>query len=180
MSARLLALGVVLLTALLLQSVVTPMIAIGGWGPDIVLAAVVAFALIDGAETGARFGFVAGLGSDLLSGGPHLVGLMALVFLLVGEGAGRLRPYLSGSEPVTAVAVSAVAGIVAFGLFGGMSLLLDIRSFTFLLIVQGALASAAWTAVTVPLAMVPVRAISRRFTGGETAATGSSVAGRQW
>jgi rod shape-determining protein MreD len=179
-SARAFVLGVVLFTALLLQTVVSPMIMIGGWGPDLVLATVVAFALVDGPETGARYGFAAGLGADLLSGGVHLVGLMALVFLLVGELVGRLRPYLSGTEQITAVALGAIAGVLAFGLFGGMSVLLDIRSMTLPFVVQGIVAGAAWTAITTPLMIFPVRALSRRFAGPEAPAAGTSAAGRAW
>ena len=180
MSARIAAIGVVLLTALLLQVVVAPMIAIGGWRPDIILAAVVAFALVDGAETGARFGFAAGLGADLLSGGPHLVGLTALVFLLVGAAAGGLRPYLSGTEQMAAFALGALAGATAFVLFSGMSMLLDIRPFVVAFVLEGTLASTVWAAVLTPLATFPVRAVSRRFTGGETPVTGPGAPGRGW
>ena len=178
MSPRVVALGVILFTALLLQTVVAPMIMIGSWPPDLVLATVVAFAVVDGPETGARYGFVAGLGADLLSGGDHLVGLMALVFLVVGEFVGRVRPYLSGTDQLAATALGAIAGVLAFGLFGGMAVLLDMRSFTVPFVLQGIVAGAAWTAVTAPLATFPVRAISRRFASPEAPAAGQSAPGR--
>ncbi|MBA2528472.1 MAG: rod shape-determining protein MreD, partial [Euzebyales bacterium] len=53
--------GTVLLTALLLQTVVLPAVAVAGWRPDLVGLTVVAFALADGPDTGARYGFTAGL-----------------------------------------------------------------------------------------------------------------------
>lgn len=174
------ALGVVLLLALLVQTVVAPLFSVGGWPPDVVLATVVAFALVDGSETGARFGFVAGLGSDLLSGSNHLVGLMALVFLVVGDAVGRLRPYVSGSERGAGLVLGALGGAVSFGLFTGMSLLLDIRGFGIGFVLQGMAATALWSGILAPLLTLPARAVSRRFTRTDTPVTGPPAAGRGW
>ncbi len=162
MTPRLLLLGAVLLTALLVQSVVAPALSVGGWRPDFVLLTVVAFALVDGPGTGARYGFVAGLSADLLSGGGQLVGLTALVFLLVGDALGRLRPYLPGTGRVGEIALGGLAGAVSFAAFGGLSLLLDMGQLTALLLLEGAVATAVWTALLTPVFSRPLAAVSRR------------------
>lgn len=183
MIARVFVLGVVLFTALLLQQVVVPAFEIAGWRPDLILLTVVAVAITDGAGSGARYGFFAGLGADLLSGGNHLVGLSALVFLLVGDGLGRLRPYLSGTGRVGEAALGAVAGAVSFGMFGGLSLLLDLGQFTPGLLLKGLVATALWTGLLTPLVTRPMAAISRRYPVADSAATaaGGSTAGpRSW
>lgn len=171
---RLLLLGGVLLLALLLQSVVAPAVSVAGWRPDLVLLTVVGFALADGAGTGARYGFVAGLSADLLSGGGQLVGLTALVFLLVGDGLGRLRPYLSGSGRAGGVALGGLAGALSFAAIGGLSLLLDLGQFTPLLLLEGVVATALWTALLAPLVLGPLAALTRRHpvADGAAATTG--------
>lgn len=177
MTLRVAALATVLVTALLVQTVVAPGLAIAGWPPDVVLLTVVGLALADGPGTGARYGFTAGLAADLLSGGVHLVGLQALVFLLVGDGVGRLRPYLSGTPRVGAVTIGAIAGLVGFALFAALSMLLDLRLFTGLLVVQGAVARALWTGALTPFVTPLLAAVSRRYAGAD-AAPGSAA--RSW
>lgn len=176
-------LGVVLITALLLQSVVAPALTVAGWRPDLVLLTVVAVALVDGAGTGARYGFFAGLATDLLSAGDHLVGLTALVFLLVGDGLGRLRPYLSGTGRIGEAVLGAVAGAVSLGMFGGLSLLLDLGQFTPALLLRGLFATALWTALLTPLATRLMVAISRRYPVADTpaaTASGPAAGPRSW
>lgn len=167
----------VLLTALLLQTVLLPTVA--GWRPDVVTLTVIAFALADGPDTGARYGFVAGLSVDLLSGGPQLVGLGALVALLVGWGVGRLRPYV-GARVAGDVAVAVAAGAMGFAVHGLTALLLDLRQFTGANVVQGATATALWNVLLAPVIIPVVRLLSRRFgtVDGPSGATSSS--GRAW
>lgn len=181
--SRFVALGVVLLTALLFQAVVAPAFGVGGWRPDLVLLTVVGVALADGAGTGARYGFTAGLAADLLSGGNHLVGLSALVFLLVGDGLGRLRPYMSGTGIAGEIAMGAVGGMAAFGMFGGLSLLLDLGQFTPGLLLQGLIATALWTGLLTPVFVRPMAAISRRYPVADApapAASGPISGPRSW
>lgn len=182
MSARVVALGSVLFIALLVQSVVAPALDVGGWRPDVVLLTVVGLAIADGHGTGARYGFAAGLSADLLSGGNHLVGLSALVFLLVGDGVGRLRPYLSGTGAVGEMVIGAIAGGVAFGLFGGLSLLLDLGQFTVVLLLEGLVATALWTGLLAPVFARLLRTVAVRFPAadGQASATGANTAGRTW
>lgn len=180
MTPRLVLLGVVLLTALLLQAVVAPALAVAGWRPDLVLLTVVALALVDGPATGARYGFIAGLAADLLSGGSQVVGITALVFLLVGDGIGRLRPYLSGTGRAGEVALGGIAGAVAFSAFGGLSLLLDLGQFTALLLLEGVFATALWTALLTPVFSRPLAALARRHPVADGATATTGAAARPW
>ena len=170
----------VIVAALLLQTVVAPAFTVGGWRPDVLLLTVVAFAVADGAETGARYGFAAGLGSDLLSGPGQLVGVGALGLLLVGYGLGGLRPYLPGTARAGEAAFGAIAGAAAFGLVSGLSLLLDVRQLTLVGLLEGLVAMAAWTAVLAPLVCRPLAALSRRFSGADVAAGTTGSAARPW
>lgn len=183
MTPRLILLFIVLLVALLVQTVIAPVFAVGGWPPDLVLLTVVAFALADGPGTGARYGFSAGLMADLLSGGSQLAGITALVFLLVGDGIGRLRPYLSGTGHIGEAALGGLAGAVSYAAFGGLSLLLDLGQFTPLLLLEGILATAIWTALLTPLVSRPLAAVSRRYPVADApgaAAGGPAAPSRSW
>lgn len=166
MISRIAAFGAVMFAALLLQTVVAPTFAVGGWRADLLLVTVVGFALADGPATGARYGFTAGLAADLLSGGSALVGLTALVFLLIGDGVGRLRPYLSGTERAGEAATGAVAGAVGFGISMALSMLLDVRQLGAQTLLEGIVATAAWTALLTVVLSRPLAALSRRFSGG--------------
>ena len=70
----------------LLQVTLMPYLAIANVQPDLVLAAVVCWALLRGATEGAIGGFLGGLGLDLLSGGPF--GMHTFVLTIVGVAAG--------------------------------------------------------------------------------------------
>ena len=121
MSANRLAVVVLtLFTALLLQMTVVARLSFLGAKPDLVLVAVICFALSDGPGVGMGAGFGIGLVEDLL--GSHPLGLLALIFCVVGYAAGVIRSYfdrLSTFTPMlvvgglTAVAVLAYAGLGA-------------------------------------------------------------------
>lgn len=181
MTSRIAVMGAVMFVAVLLQTVVAPTFAVGGWRADLLLVTVVGFALADGPATGARYGFTAGLAADLLSGGSALVGLSALVFLLIGDGLGRLRPYLAGTERVGEAALGAIAGAVGFGLSTALSMLLDVRQLGAPTLLQGIVATALWTGLLSALLTRPLTTLSRRFPGGgELAAGPTAPSKRAW
>jgi hypothetical protein len=94
---RLVPLGAVLLTALVVQVGVAPHLAVGAAAPDVLLVVVAAVAAGRGARAGAAVGFAAGLGADLFVATP--LGTSALAFTLVGHVLGRSSrpPSLSGA-----------------------------------------------------------------------------------
>jgi rod shape-determining protein MreD len=78
---------VVLAAAVLLQTAVSPNLRLLGANPDFALIAVVCVALVEGAETGAVFGFLTGMLTAIALMEPF--GLSAFVFVLIGYFAGR-------------------------------------------------------------------------------------------
>ena len=72
---------------------------------------VVSLALLRGPEIGALAGFGAGLAVDALTWQP--LGLAALVYCVVGYGAGRVGERVSDHAPVSPLVVVAIASLVA-------------------------------------------------------------------
>jgi len=165
MIARVAMMGAVLVTALLLTTVVAPAFAIAGVRPDLVLLSVVAFALIDGPGTGARYGFSAGLASDLVSGPSQLIGLGAFVLLTTGYLVGLGRRYLAGSPVagrLASVAAATVLGVLGYGV---SALLLDLSTTPVGAMTRGAIGLALYHVILAPLVFRPVSSLSRRFPG---------------
>ena len=96
-----------MLLAFLGETVVAPLIAIGGIAPDFTVIALVILALAEGSTAGCLGGFVLGLVQDLST--PNLLGLRALCKTLLGYTAGRLRGRLVYGMPVVEGVVVAIA-----------------------------------------------------------------------
>lgn len=85
----------------------------GNAAPDLVLLAVVGYALARGAAAGAVMGFAAGLVSDLLPPAAHLLGHNALVLCLMGFLAGRAVESRPFAAPLAAMACAVAGPVVA-------------------------------------------------------------------
>lgn len=160
MVARVAALGLLLVTAALLETTVFAALAVAGHAPSLVTLTVVGVALASGSESGATYGFAAGLLVDLLGGG--LVGLFAFVLLLVGFGVGRVRPYLTGPRLAVHVVVggaAAVAGSVGYGL---LLFLLEPSDLTISALAEGTLVASLYSAAVAPFVVRPSAALSKR------------------
>jgi rod shape-determining protein MreD len=118
---RNLVLVLVALVAVLAQTELFPNLRAGGVLPDIVLVSVVAVALESGPETGAVYGFGAGLFIDMFLRPP--AGLSALSYTLVGFAVGSVRarlirtsklqyPLVGGLGSLLGGAVFVVAGVL--------------------------------------------------------------------
>ena len=160
MIARAALLGLVLVTALLLDTVVLSAVSIAGATPSLVLLTVVAVGLADGGEAGARYGFAAGLAVDLVAGG--LVGLTALVYLLTGFAVGALRPYIAGSTLAGQALVGAASTAAAILLYGALSLLFEPEAISAGAVILGGLVAGIGNGLLAPLILRPVSAILRR------------------
>jgi rod shape-determining protein MreD len=88
----------VALVAVLAQTELFPNLRAGGVIPDIVLVTVIAVALETGPDTGAVYGFGAGLFIDMFLRPP--AGLSALAYLLVGFAVGSVRARLIRTSKV--------------------------------------------------------------------------------
>ena len=158
---RAVAMVVVMLTALLIETVMLSGLAVSGVTPPLVLLTVVGFGLSEGPGVGLRYGFAAGLLVDLLSGG--LVGLSALVYLVAGYVAGSSRPYLSGSQLVGQLSVGAAVcggGILAYAF---LAVLFDPGGLTIGAVVLATLAGAFFGGLFTPVVIRPIAALCARL-----------------
>lgn len=160
--SRAVALGLLLVTAVLLQTALFPHLAIAGFRPDLLLLVTIALALDGRPSTALKVGFVAGLLADLLMDqGP--VGLSALVLLAVGYGVSLARPYLapdSVSAPLVMVLVASLAGTAGYGV---LSRLLGDPRFTGWMILETSVVVALYNTLLAPLVTVAVRRLRRAF-----------------
>ncbi len=154
--------GLVLLTAAVLQTSLLPFLALSGFRPDLLLLITIAFALTDGLLSGLRIAFVAGVLTDLLlSASP--VGLTALVFLGVAYAVGTARPYLapdSGTASILLAIGGTAMGVAGYGMLAAM---LADDPISLGLVVQATLVSAIYAAFLAPLVTAMVRGLSRQF-----------------
>jgi rod shape-determining protein MreD len=127
-----------------------------GGSPDLVVVVVVSLALLRGPEVGALAGFGAGLAVDALTWQP--LGLAALVYCIVGYGAGRVGERVSDHAPVSPLVVVAIASLVARAGLVLLSFLLGSELAVPVGVTLGALPSAALDV----LLAIPLYALLRR------------------
>ncbi|MFO7655002.1 MAG: rod shape-determining protein MreD [Candidatus Krumholzibacteriia bacterium] len=94
-----------ILVAFVGDTLLAPMLSLGGVAPDFTVIAIVILALAEGSGAGSLGGFVVGLVQDLAH--PRLLGLYALDKTLLGFAVGRLRGRIIYGMPL-------VEGLVVF------------------------------------------------------------------
>ena len=94
----------------ILQTTLMPSLAIANVRPDLVLAAVVCWALYRGATDGAIVGLLAGLALDLLASSPF--GMHGFVMALVGAIAGLAAALLPSEHAMLLPGVSVLCTLV--------------------------------------------------------------------
>jgi rod shape-determining protein MreD len=102
-----------LLLLALLQVTLMPHLTVAHVRPDLVLAAVVCWALVRGATEGAIWGFLGGLALDLLSAAPF--GIHTVVMTLVGTLAGFGAALIPSEHALLLPAVSVLCTIFQQG-----------------------------------------------------------------
>lgn len=162
MIVRMLVLGLLLLSLFLTEAVVVPGIDVYDVPPDLTVLAVVGLALVDGPATGTRFGFVAGLGRDLLAGPVALMGPWTLALLLVGYVAGSARPYVAGTELSAHAVVGAAAAAAAWFASGLLGLVLSSGSASFRDLLIRAMVAAGWALILAPVVCRVTQALAAR------------------
>jgi len=123
---RLLALAVVLVVAVLVQSTVLARLRLAGVRPDLLVLAVVSVAVATDPTTGAVFGFVAGLVADLLFDLP--VGVSALVYTAVGFAVGTVRVYVTSHRPLVHLVLAGAASLASVWCSGLVLRVFDLSS----------------------------------------------------
>ncbi len=121
MAVRLVRLALLLILLTVLQTAVFPHLRVAGVVPDLGLVAAVAIAVRYGPETGAAFGFAAGLASDLFLQTP--LGLAALSFALTAYLVGAMQNTLARPARWMRPAIAVGGGLVAGLLFVGLGAL---------------------------------------------------------
>ena len=113
---RALAIGLLVVLALALQSTLLSYATILGVIPQMVLVVICCVAFTEGERVGVMAGFFGGLLQDLQLAEGSIVGLYALVFTLTGYGVGLLREYTSQEAVWTPViAVGIASALAEFG-----------------------------------------------------------------
>lgn len=162
MILRLLALGVCVVVAVVLQTALFPALTLGGFRPDLLLLVVLAVALRDGPGAGVRIGAIAGLVHDLLVTQAPL-GLGILVLAAIGYAVGVTRPYLApGSVTAPLLLAFVTGGLVTAG-YGTLAGLLGDDRTTVTLLAQGALSVALYNTLLAPIVLGAVQRVSQRF-----------------
>lgn len=161
--------GLLLVTAALLQTAFVPLVVLGGFRPDLLLLVTVAFALHDGPATGVRVGFSAGLLMDLLLN-ESAAGLSALVYVGVAYAVGVVRPYLAHESMTAPLLLAFLSGLVATGGYGLLSRLMGDQRFTFELVASASLFVAFFNTILAPPVMGLVDRLDERFPLEGTAA----------
>ena len=123
---RLLALALVLVVAVLVQSTVLARLTLAGVRPDLLVLAVVSVAVATDPTTGAVFGFVAGLVADLLFDLP--VGVSALVYTAVGFAVGTVRVYVTSHRPLVHLVLAGAASLASVWCCGLLLRVFDLSS----------------------------------------------------
>ena len=123
---RFLALAVVLVVAVLVQSTVLARLRLAGVRPDLLVLAVVSVAVATDPTTGAVFGFVAGLVADLLFDLP--VGVSALVYTAVGFAVGTVRVYVTSHRPLVHLVLAGAASLASVWCSGLVLRVFDLSS----------------------------------------------------
>jgi rod shape-determining protein MreD len=153
------ALGLLVVVAVVLQATVVTRLPLPGAPPDLVLVVVVAVALVEGPRTGMLTGLAAGLLTDLT--GNAELGRLALVHLVVGALAGLLRDD-ADSSPLVPVAVTGALAAVAVLLYAGQGLLLDDPRVTGGAPWRSLASTVPYSAVLAPVVFPAVGALLRR------------------
>jgi rod shape-determining protein MreD len=149
-----------LLTALLLQGSVLARMSFLGAKPDLVLVVVVCFALSDGPAAGMGAGFGAGLVADLL--GTHTLGLLALVYCVVGYAGGVIRSYFDRLATFTPMLVIGGLTAVAVLMYSGLGALLGDPRISAEPVARSLLLTSLYDVVLTPFVFAAVTALRSR------------------
>lgn len=162
MILRTLAVGLLLLTAAVVQTALFPALSFGGFRPDLLLLVVLGVAVKDGALSGLRVGFAAGLLTDLLASQAP-IGLATLVLSGVGYAVGVARPYLAPGSFTAPLLLAFSSGAIATAGYGTLAGLLGEARLDVVLLVQASLAVALFNTLLAPAVLGTVRRLSDRF-----------------
>lgn len=161
---RAIAIGFLVLAALVLQSTVLEQVTFLGVTPQLALIVVASLAYLNGSRVGVVTGFAAGFLLDLqLPEQGTIVGITPLLYVLLGYGVGAMREYsLSESVWAPVFTVTVVSAIFEFS-YAGLSIIMGQKwvSLTYTAKVAGLVV--LYNTLLTPFVFPLVRRISNRF-----------------
>jgi rod shape-determining protein MreD len=141
--------GLVLVTALLLQSTLFGQLTLLGVRPELVYMVTILFALIEGPAEGTIVGFAGGLFQDFLLNDPK--GITALTLTVLGYTIGLSRQYIASPSPLLPTIVVAVGTAAGVAFHSVVSFLLGQFDHPFTFTVKVILLTALYGAVLTPI-----------------------------
>jgi rod shape-determining protein MreD len=172
--SRFVRLALLLIAIVLIQTTILPYLRVFGVVADLGLVATVAVAYREGPETGAIFGFAAGLSMDLFLQTP--LGLSALAYAFTGYLIGILQTGMLRSSWWVSPVLGALGGLIGGMLFIGIGALVGQDQLFALRSVRVVLIASLLDAVVAPI-MFPIVGYAVRGAGPRTP---SEVSGPTW
>jgi rod shape-determining protein MreD len=155
---RTIAIAVVVVTALLLQSTVFSELRLLGVRPELLYLVTIVIALLEGPNEGAVVGFSSGLMQDFLLNEPK--GITALTLTLLGYAIGMSRQYIASPSPLVPTVVVAVGTAVGLAFHEVVSFLLGNFDQPLLVAVKVTLLAGLYNALLTPILYPLLRRVS--------------------
>ena len=146
---RVLAVGAIIVTAVLLQSTVFSQLRLLGVRPELLYLVTILIALQEGPNEGAIVGFTCGLAQDMLLDQPK--GITALTLTLLGYAVGMARQYIVSPSPLVPTIVVAISTALGVAFYEIVTFLLGQFEAGFTYAVKVALLTALYNAVLTPI-----------------------------
>ena len=162
-AARVIAVGLVVLAALTLQTTVLARLTLLGVIPQLVLVVVIALAWLEGERVGVTAGFFGGLLLDLQLPPASIVGLTALVYTFIGYGVGYFRQYSVGESVWSPVLAVVMGSIVAEWGYALLAILLGRAWVSLAFTAKVSALVVLYDALLTPFIYPLVRRVSERF-----------------
>ena len=151
------------LTAVLLQLGGVNRLNLPAGVPNLALISVLALGVIDGPAVGMSYGFAAGLLGDLLS--THTLGRLALVWTLVGYGAGLFAgdDRHTSRSPLVPMFVVGAGTVLAALIYSGLAVATGGAHAPVSSLLRTALVTGGYDVVLTPFLYPPLRGLLRRL-----------------
>jgi rod shape-determining protein MreD len=158
---RVLLLGLVMMTGLLLETTLLGGMTLGGTQPELVLLIVVALGMAEGPAAGAVAGFVGGFATDMLLDLPK--GLSSLVFTSVGYAVGALREHYEGTTAWLTIIIAGLATAAGVIGYGAVSVLFGLDGLVPIEVVRHAGLAAVYSMLLAPFVLPAIRRLGERL-----------------
>ncbi|MHB1345273.1 MAG: rod shape-determining protein MreD [Thermoleophilia bacterium] len=118
-------LGILLLIAIVLQTVVGSQLSFLGVAPDVFVILVVLVAVGSGSSTGLVYGFVVGITADTVFLDP--IGMRAFMYLLIGYGVGRYVEEFGLASAWVVVILAGMMSLASQVVYGILQVAMDVE-----------------------------------------------------